>query len=250
MCLTLRSLIVFLMLAGSISFGGLLQAEEGLEVYYDFETESATDQSGNGRDGEVVGAVDLIDGVVGKAWQFDGATVINMTFPMMTEADLELSIRCFILPDEVDMQHIIYDEGGGWTGFTVRIMDGNLEFATVCCTEAHPPPVIVSAKYPDTDDWTEIAAVFGKGQMFLYINGEEVGTEKTDDWQELGGHGQTGGIGEMSPGDTAFGGGGGFFMGGMDEFRIYSRMLQPEELDLSVSSRDKLAATWGALKSG
>lgn len=249
MRLTLRSLIVFLMLVGFISFGELLQAEEGLDVYYDFETESATDQSGNGRDGEVVGAVDLIDGAVGKAWQFDGATVINMTFPIMTQADPELSIRCFILPDEIDMQHIIYDEGGGWTGFTVRIMDGNLEFATVCCTEAHPPPVIISAKYPDTDDWTEIAAVFGKGQMFLYINGKEVGTEQTD-WQELGDHGQPGGIGEMSPGDTAFGGGGGFFMGGIDEFRIYSRMLQPEELDLSVSPQDKLAATWGSIKGG
>ena len=127
MRLTLRSLIVFLTLAGFISFGELLQAEEGLDVYYDFETESATDQSGNGRDGEVVGAVDLIDGAVGKAWQFDGATVINMTFPIMTTADLELSIRCYILPDEIDMQHVIYDEGGGWTGFTVRIMDGNLD---------------------------------------------------------------------------------------------------------------------------
>jgi hypothetical protein len=247
----LRSLIVLVLLAGLIGFCELVQAEpqaeEGLEVYYDFETEDATDQSGNGRDGAVSGKPKLIDGVVGKAWAFDGGTVINMDFPIMTAADPELSIRGFILPEEVVGQHVIYDEGGAWTGFCVRVMDGELQFATVCCDANHPPPVIVSAELPDTDDWIEIAAVFGKGKMLLYINGEKVG-EETTEWQGLGGHGQAGGIGQMSPGDTAFGGGGGFFIGGIDEFHVYSRMLQPEELRTAVSSQDKLATTWGGLK--
>ena len=84
--------------------------------------------------------------------------------------------------------------------------------------------------------------------MQLYVDGEMVGEEATE-WQELGAHGQSGGIGNYSPGDIAFGAGGGFFIGGIDEFRIYSRMLQPKELDLAVSHKGKLAATWGSLKS-
>lgn len=251
MHLVLRSLIVFLLFVGLAGFCELARAkprvEVGLEVYYDLETEDAVDQSGNGRDGEVAGKPELIDGTVGKAWKFDGGTVINMNFPIMTAADPELSIRCFIQAEELAGQHIIYDEGGAWTGFCVRIMDGELQFATVCCDANHPPPVIVSADPPDTDDWIEIAAVFGKGKMLLYVNGEKVGEEKTD-WQGLGGHGQAGGIGNFSPGDTAFGGAGGFFIGGIDEFRVYSRILRPEELRAAVLSRGKLAITWGGLK--
>jgi hypothetical protein len=253
MHLTLKSLLVFLLLAGFVVFcepaQAKPQAEEGLEVYYDFETEDAQDQSGNGRDGAVSGKPKLIDGAVGKAWEFDGGTVIDMDFPIMTAADPELSIRCFILPEEVVGQHVIYDEGGAWTGFCVRIMDGELQFATVCCDENHPPPVIIAAELPDTEDWIEIAAVFGQGKMILYMNGEKLGEEKTE-WQQLGGHGQAGGIGQMSPGDTAFGGAGNFFVGGIDEFRVYSRILRPEEVRAAVSSRDKLAATWGGLRIG
>lgn len=250
MCLSLKNVFLFFLLASFISLYGLSQAqdEEGLDVYYDLETDEAADQSGNGRDGEIAGAPNIIDGAVGKAWEFNGSTVINMNFDIMKLADPELSIRCFIQPQELAGEHIIFDEGGAWTGYTVRIMDGELQFATVCCDAAHPPPIIVAADVPETEDWFEIAAVFGKGKMLLYIDGEKVGEEATE-WQELGAHGQPGGIGQMSPGDTAFGGGGGFFIGGIDEFRIYSRMLQPEELDLAVSYSGNLADTWGGLKS-
>ena len=248
MRLVIRVSVVFLLFMGFAAFHKPVHAEEGLDVYYSFDTDEAVDESGNGRDGAVEGNVELIDGAVGKAWQFDGTTVVNLDFPIMTQADPEISIRCFIKPEELTGQYIIYDEGGAWTGLCVRIMDGELQFATVCCGETHPPAVIISAELPDTEDWIEIAVVFGKGNMLLYINGKKVGEEATD-WQELGAHGQDGGIGQMSPGDTAFGGGGAFFVGGIDEFRIYSRMLQPEELSTAVSHQGKLAVTWGSLKS-
>jgi hypothetical protein len=235
--------LVFLILFSSYA----IQAEEGLDVYYDFETDEAKDQSGNGRDGEIAGKPVLIDGAVGKAWEFDGGTVINMNFDIMKAADPELSIRCFIKPEELAGQHIIYDEGGAWTGFTVRIMDGNIEFATVCCDQNHPPFVVVSSELPDTDEWIDIAAVFGKGKMILYVDEQKVGEEDTE-WDGLGAHGQAGGIGHMSPGDTAFGGGGAFFIGGIDEFRVYSRMLQPEEIRTAVALIGKLAVTWGSLR--
>ena len=71
---------------------------------------------------------------------------------------------------------------------------------------------------------------------------------------ELGGHGQPGSIGEAGS-NTAFTEGEdfnvegpGFFVGGIDELRVYSRALQPEDFATAVSSRDKLAATWGSLK--
>jgi len=241
-CKAIMSLIFALVM----SFPAPAQ-EEGLDVYYDFETLEAKDKSGNGRDGTVKGKPKLIDGVEGKAWQFDGATSIDMTFPIMTAPDPALSIRCFFKADEVKGQHTIYDEGGAWTGFCVRIMDGKLEFATVCCDANHPPPVIISVPFDDTRDWHELAAIYDHGKMSLWLDGELVGEDKTK-WDELGSHGQSGAIGNMSPGDTAFGSAGDYFVGAMDEFRIYSRALQPSELKLDVSPRDKLATLWGELK--
>jgi hypothetical protein len=221
--------------------------EEGLEVYYDFDTPDAKDKSGNGRDGAVTGKPKLIEGVEGKAWLFDGAVAVNMTFPIMTAPDPALSIRCFFRADEVKGQHVIYDEGGAWTGFCVRIMDGKLEFATVCCGANHPPPVIISVPFSDTKDWHDLAAIYDHGKMSLYLDGEKAG-EKETKWKELGAHGQSGAIGNMSPGDTAFGTAGEYFVGAIDEFRVYSRPLRPEELKLAVSPRDKLAVLWGRVK--
>ncbi len=223
------------------------QEEEGLDVRYDFDTLEAKDKSGNGRDGTVVGSPELIEGVEGKAWLFNGATVVDLTFPIMTESDPALSIRCFFKADEVRGQHVIYDEGGAWTGFCVRIMDEELQFATVCCDANHPPPVIISVPFSDTKNWHDLAAIFDHGKMLLYLDGERVGEEEAE-WKELGGHGQPGAIGNMSPGDTAFGPAGDYFVGAMDEFRIYSRPLTPKELKLAVSLKDKLAVLWGAVK--
>ncbi len=231
----------------SIPLQSEAQEEEGLDVYYDFDTLKAEDKSGNGRDGTVVGNPKLIEGVGGKAWEFDGVTAIDMTFPIMKEADPALSIRCFFKADEVRGQHIIYDEGGAWTGFCVRIMDEELQFATVCCDANHPPPVIISVPFSDTKDWHDLAAIYDHGKMFLYLDGENMGEEETK-WNELGGHGQPGAIGNMSPGDTAFGPAGNYFVGAMDEFRIYSRPLTSNELKLAVSLKGKLPVFWGAVK--
>jgi len=242
--------IIFPLFIIFISFYFILPtkaAEEGLDVYYSLDTDKPTDESGNGRDGQVEGKHKLVDGVEGKAWHFDGATAINMSFPIMTAADPALSIRCFFKADEVDGQHVIYDEGGAWTGYCVRIMDGELQFATVCCDQNHPPPVIISAPFSDTKEWHDLAAVYDHGKMALYLDGEKLGEEESD-WKELGGHGQPGAIGDMSPGDTAFGPGGEHFVGSLDEFRIYSRGLVEKELQMDVSRTCKLSITWGTLK--
>ncbi|MFQ6043860.1 MAG: LamG domain-containing protein [Candidatus Poribacteria bacterium] len=242
--------LCFLIFLSPISFPFVFQAnaaEEGLDVYYKLDTEKAVDESGNGRDGVIEGKPKLVDGVEGKAWQFDGTTAINMDFPIMTAPDPALSIRCFMKADDVRGQHVIYDEGGAWTGYCVRIMDDELQFATVCCDQNHPPPVIISAPFSDTKNWHELAAVYDHGKMALYLDGEKVGEEETK-WKELGGHGQSGAIGDMSPGDTAFGPAGEHFVGSLDEFRIYSRGLVEKELKLQVSKRGNLAVTWGALK--
>ena len=223
------------------------QDDAAMEFYLDFESDQATDESGNGRDGAVVGGPALVPGVVGKAWDFDSSVQIDLNDQMFKDPDAELSIRVWLLPSDLDTMRAIYDEGGAWTGFTVRIMDRALEFATVCCDAAHPPPEIISVDYTEDDDWAEVAAVFGQGQMLLYVNGALVGEQPTD-WQELGAHGQAGVIGNVS-GDSAFGGGSGFYVGLMDEFRVYSRMLDAEELSLSVSpGAAGLTTTWGKLR--
>lgn len=259
MCLMFRSSIISLLLVGLFSFCELAwgQDEEGLKAYYDFETEEATDQSGNNLHGAVEGVPKLIDGLEGKAWEFNGATRVQLDYQDFKNATPALSIRCLILPDDVKGGHLIYEEGGAWTGFCVRILDGDLQLGVVCCAEVHPPTAVASAKLPDRDDWIDIAAVFDNGTLFLYIDGKKVAEEKTE-WPELGGHGQPGSIGGVGNGNTAFAEGEdvndtppGFFIGGIDELRVYQRALQPEEIkSAAVSAQDKLATTWGELKSG
>lgn len=240
-------LLVTLFALFAYQFGTAI-AEEGLKAYYSFDTDKANDESGNNLNGNVIGGPpELINGVANKAWNFNGTLRIEMDYQEFKNARAELSMRCFIRPEEVNGQHLIFEEGGAWTGYCVRIMDGNLEFAVVCCDASHPPYVSVSAELPDNGDWLDIATVFDKGTISLYINGKKVDEESTE-WAQLGAHGQAGGIGEKQGGDTAFGAGSGFYIGDLDELKVYSRALQPGELASAVSSVGKLATVWGSIK--
>ena len=239
--------LLYFLFAGLIGFCGLTRAEEALQLHYDFETEDAVDKSGNGFDGTLLGAPNMIKGVEGNAWEFDGGTKIDLEFAEFKEARSQFSVRCFIKPEESKGIHVIYDEGGAWTGYCLRIADGDLQFGTVCCAEVHPPTEIVSVELPDTEEWIDVAAVFDNGKMTLYMNGKNVGDIKTE-WAQLGAHGQACGIGEKNAGNTAFDEGGGFYIGGMDELRVYTRPLQAGEVKSAVSALDKLAIAWGYLK--
>ena len=251
----LISLFVLLLLSGLANFCAMAQDEEALKAYYDLETNDPEDKSGNGLHGVLSGVPNIIDGVEGQAWEFDGTTRINMDYQEFKNATSELSVRCFIQVDDDEGGHVIFEEGGAWTGFCVRILDGELQFGIICCAQAHPEPEVIAVDLPDTEDWLDIAAVYDNGKMILYMNGESVG-EKQTEWGQLGGHGQPGSIGGVGNGNTAFAEGKdvndtppGFFVGGIDEVRVYQRALQPDELrQAAVSAQHKLAATWGSLK--
>ena len=215
-------------LAGVLT--SVAQDDPALELHLDFDSDEAADVSGNGRDGAVVGAPAVVPGVVGDAWEFDGGLQIDLNDQLFKDPDPELAIRVWLLPSDLEATRTVYDEGGAWTGFTVRIMDGALEFATVCCDAAHPPPEVISVDYAGGDEKAD------EGDRLRVT-------------AEMGGHGQAAGIGNMSPGDTAFGGGGGFYMGLMDEFRVYSRMLDAEELSLGVSpGASDIVTTWARVR--
>lgn len=245
---------LFVLLSGLANFCAMAQDEEALKAHYTLDTDDPEDTSGNGLHGVLSGVPKVIDGVEGQAWEFDGSTRINMDYQEFKNATSELSVRCFIQVDDDEGGHVIYEEGGAWTGFCVRILDGELQFGIVCCAEAHPEPEVIAVDLPDTEDWIEIAAVYDNGKMILYMNGESVGEIQTE-WDQLGGHGQPGSIGGVGNGNTAFAEGDdvndtppGFFIGAIDEVRIYQRALRPDELSLAVSAQHKLAATWGSLK--
>ena len=232
----------------SIIFVNQSMSEEGLTAHYSFDTDKANDDSGNNLHGTVIGGPpELINGVVGKAWNFNGSLKIEMDYPDFKAIRQELSMRCFIRPEETKGLHIIYEEGGAWNGYCVRIMGGNLEFGVVSGGENHPPHEFVSSELPKTGDWFDIGTVFDKGTISLYINGKKADEKKTG-WTQIDAHGQAVGIGEKQSGDTAFGAASGFYIGDMDELKVYSRALQPQELASAVLSINKLATTWGELK--
>ncbi len=104
-------------------------------------------------------------------------------------------------------------------------------------------------------EWTHIAGTYDGQTMKLYINGVEEKELKTDGNANF--NGEWGGK-IQTPGDQLqLKYGSETYIGGMDEIVLFNRALSADEIKelskgwksaLSVSSRDKLAITWGQIK--
>ena len=100
------------------------------------------------------------------------------------------------------------------------------------------------------EEWVHVASVFNGEDIKLYVNGEESAVSAAAGTIPDGSRTLT--IGD-SMGDTWMHTR--FFIGGIDEVRIYDRVLTPEEveaamppIELAVQPAGKLASTWGRIK--
>jgi hypothetical protein len=73
--------------------------------------------------------------------------------------------------------HVLYEEGGGANGLSIRLKDSQVDFGVKIAGELK---VVESTTALTANEMTNVTVVFNKGMMELYINGEDQGY--SDDW--------------------------------------------------------------------
>jgi hypothetical protein len=258
--LVLTSLVTILVMVFFLEENGAI-GKDFILVAYDFEQierDVVKDVSGHDNDGTLVGAPQQVDGVVGKALEFDGGADF-----------LDLGDNHFLF-DELTILFWANQMGSGAdccpTYFVVREADGS-----ACGIFSAGPPKTVRAfcfKPPtfgeeaivqkgaiEDDDWHHIAAVFsGVSGRELYIDGDLVANNEKfkSSFDDLKGtntfiaRGRT-----LNPIEQV--------KGAIDEFAIVKKALTDAEIRqslqgvaeiLAVQPLDKLTTTWGWIKEG
>ncbi|ACS33484.1 DUF2341 domain-containing protein [Thermococcus gammatolerans] len=207
------------------SSSGTVDLSRGLVAYYSFDHCDARDDSGNGHDGEIYGNPKCIDGVLGKAFEFDGGSYVRIT-PSNELDDLsEFTISMLIRINEwwndvhfglIDFYNKNYD--GGWgleifsSGERIQIYD----------YVPYRGFVRVPEEYTfKTGTWYFVTATYDGQNVTFYVNGKQIGTAKLT--EKL-----------TTPSDIYIGynpsGGNEYNYGDFDEVRIYNRALSEEEV--------------------
>jgi len=228
----------------------------GVWLFDDDKGDTATDLSGNENDGVVNGAFEWDEGkfngciVASGGGSIDVKTSdsVNSITDAVTiagwfriDADSDTGIRrqnAYLLEDQSSSEPV----PDGWS-FRIWTANG-------LSTGAYGTTKL------EKGEWTHIAGTYDGKVMKLYINGVEEEQLKTDANANF--NGEWGGK-IATPGDTLqLKYASESYIGGMDEIVLLSRALKADEVKqllngwehlLSVESKDKMAITWGSIKS-
>jgi len=196
----------------------------GLVAYYSFDHCDARDDSGNGHDGEIYGNPECVDGVLGKAFEFDGGSYVRIAPSNELDNLNEFTISMLIRTDKqwggyfglIDFYNRNYD--GGWgleifsSGKKIQIYD----------YIPHKGFVRVPVDYTfNTGTWYFVTVTYDGQNVKFYVDGKLIGVAKLT--EEL-----------TTPSDIFIGynpsGGNEYNYGDFDEVRIYNRALSEEEV--------------------
>ena len=219
-----------------------------LATFDDGKGDTLTDLSGHGNDGTVDGKASWIDGEFDKAFEFDGTTFITVenAGPLKELTD-PMSVGAWVNPDGITgWQNIVEMDGGaGWKfGF-----HGSKKLVW---TTYHVKDFIGQTTIAE-GEWSHVAATWNGKEAIIYVNGEE------DDGGPIAGGGVIDVSGEPSL-DIGYRrtSGSSHFVGGMDELWVSNEVKSQAEIQefmnsgfdaiLAVDPADKLAVTWGKLK--
>ena len=249
--------VVFVVVAMVIVFAASADADLSdptLSVYYNFDEDGDTVKDGSiyGNDGKIEGKVEREDGVFGKSIVLEPQTWVNLNGPEFKNAPLEgITVAVWVNHNSSPDPQSILDaigtdhESGLYhveirpAGFRWFHRDGaNAEVFNI-----NPGPVIDGGK------WVHFTGTYdsGSGDVKTYVDGKMTHEAKgngelSDNW------GVSAAIGHHKQGR--------WFDGLMDEFYIFARALSEDEITtlmngelLAVEPADKLATTWGGIKS-
>ena len=232
-----------------------------------FDDGFATDSSKNKLNGTIVGTPKVVDGIIGKALQFDGigdgikfpdSEHINTGGPY-TDRTVAAFFKCF--NTSINQKQLIFQEGGLIRGLTVYVhagkvyvggwnrsqynWDGNWVSAKINSNRWHHVALVLRDAANKVEDdklelWLDgkLAAKEKGGQLFSHVNDTSIGYVLQKTIYHDGG-------GEGSNID--------WFGGIIDEVIFYNSAFNEGDfskltLPLSVESGGKFTTTWGYLK--
>jgi len=202
---------------------------EGLVAYYSFDDGTATDNSGNGHEGLIHGAV-AISGISGDALFFDGTNdYINISdSPDLNPPSFTIGAWVKFTGYGNDYQHIISKHVnylGVREGYCLQYMkiSKNLNFFTGTGGSIYNH---VNSGIIEPGDWHYIVGTFDGSEKRLYIDSSLIGTSSTNVVHSpndliIGCGGQ---FGSQSPQFSDF------FLGSIDEVIVYDKALSDGEV--------------------
>ena len=265
----LACILTFALMTGSICGISYADLADGVVAYWSFDAGSVEDGSGMGNHGTITGDPEVVDGKVGKAFEFDGKDDgIEIPDDPSLQLPDALTVAAWICP-----HRYVKLAGICWKGEDIEAAKYNWRIASACN--------VVKGLYWGT-------ANGGNESMFLTWSGTTLNEwnfvaltadgEKTTGYSANGGAGELNSVSQSSPGPYDVWEGQpvriGFssrshFDGAIDEVVIYSRGLSEvehtqlmneglseEEMAVrhavepatAVHPRGKLTATWASVK--
>ena len=228
--------------------------------YEDFDGDTVIEKSGRGYDGTINGDVTQSgDGKFGNAAHFEANSFLDLDGPNVNPDDVPIegmSLLAWINVESVSDMAIFNARAadGTWLVHPEARGDGNYRWLN---RGPNPGRTIfdVRAGKNEANKWIHYGGTYSRaeGLAVLYINGENVGEEKSrldtpiaDNWGQGARVGFN--IDDKRP-----------FTGLMDEFNLWKRGLSEEEVNTimnnglgatltAVEAQGKLATTWGKLK--
>lgn len=217
-----------------LSCQAVADTSDGLLVYLPFD-EDYLDYSGNGNHGTASGTIDFVEGIAGKAAEFDGNSSVQIGHPI--NFNHPFSTNFWVKTNStkhsagIITQHhacggavgnfyvVMYGPGSGY--------EGELQFQTLDSNRMDTP----SSQIID-GEWHNVSSVAYNGVMELYIDGELAVNDETYS-------------SSLNFSDVTLAVGGFFsnscpinhdFIGLIDEVRIYNRSLTEAEIEELYSS--------------
>src|SRR5438132_30793 len=192
----------------------------GLGLYYMFDEGAgslASDSSGTGNAGSLLGGTTWAAGQLGQALSFDGVSG-NVTAATTTGLNLSptLTLAAWINPSDVSAPyHTIVAKGAFWQrGYGMNLINGKLNFVKVGVTD------VTSAITPTPGAWQHVAITWNAAtsEVKFYLNGALAQTVINASVVNA----------PLDSDNLLVGfwlGGGSYFAGAMDELRVYNRVL-------------------------
>ncbi len=232
-----------------------------------FEDGSAIDTSKNGINGKFVGNPKSVEGIVGKALQFDGESdgidlpdtpLINTGGPY-TDRTVAAFFRCHDI--SLNQKQMIFQEGGATRGLCLYVYKGEVYVGGWNRAQYNWDGAWISESIK-SNRWYHVAAVIREAagavendKLEMWLDGKLVGKESGG---QLHAHTNNTSIGYVTQ-KTIYHDGVedlsnvGWFDGILDEVLVYNSAFDKEDFTkiaqpLSVEPAGKFTTTWGYLK--
>lgn len=258
------SFVTIGLLVASLSFAKIDPGDVADGHVWLFEDGDAEDSSKNNLSGNITGDPKPVEGIIGKALEFDGtsdviklpdSSHINTGGPYI-DRTIKVIFNCADVSKK-DKQ-TLFEEGGLTRGFVVYVFEGEVYVGGWNRSEYNWNGAWLSAPI-QSNEWYEVALILRdtqgmveKDKFELWLNGELIDKESGG---QLHAHSDDNGAGAVNQ-NTVFhdedgSGDGWHFDGIIDEIWVLNEALTAGDLGtvkLSVKPVSKLAATWGTIK--